>query len=189
MQWYFWFIIPTIWLLFIVRDYLPFISVWESKRIYVRIHVDYFLPSFPQMTDAIIYTDTRGDKIRDCRSFLISLNFSVTWLLIPEFFATRKAFFEQRRSLRPCANVSIDQRICLLVAHRWKWVYRVEEGSEGRGMSHHHILSYDLEKRRRYVYLVESKIGCFRRISLQLRLIAEHFPLCESRSAKLESNF
>lgn len=73
-------------LLFVIIYHLS-----PSERANVlRIHVNYFLPSFPQMTDAIIYTDTRGDKIRDCRSFLISLNFWVTWLLIPEFFATKK---------------------------------------------------------------------------------------------------
>lgn len=58
-----------------------------------------------------------------------------------------------------------------------------------KGLSHHRILSYDLKMRRRYVYLVESKVGCFRCISLQLRLTAEHFSLRDSRSAKLESNF
>lgn len=154
--------------------------------------MDYFLPSFsqyPQMTDAIIYTDRRGDKFRDRRSFLTSSNF---WDVTSNFrvlcVATEKLSFEQRRSLRSCANVSIDQRICLLATHRWKRVYRTRRVGR-KGLSHHHILSYDLERRRRYVYLVESKIGYFRCISLQLRLTAEHFPLCDSRSAKLESNF
>lgn len=101
---------------FIYCSRLFTISLFESKCIGQHLHILLFVIVFSRLI-AIIHTKVRRDINQGRNSWSLWISGCVT-LWLRAFHYVVKRLLLQRPSLRPWDDVSIDQRICLLAAHR-----------------------------------------------------------------------